>query len=211
MQKSHHTIYILLAVIVLLAGCTPAAAPTPSPEEVANQVATSVALTVQAKDSMATAVAETVQAQLPTEEPTATQAPPTVTPVLPTATPIVIVPPTSSGGGGGGPTKPEYACDFIHKRPFDNSEYRPNDPFDIRFTIVNTGTATWATGKDLVFLSGTNMAPAFATLQLPEMKPGATFDVGPYDAFAPSASGKYVMAFKLEGGFCFPYVAIIVK
>jgi hypothetical protein len=43
------------------------------------------------------------------------------------------------------------------------------------------------------------------------MKPGDTFKVGPFDAEAPDAYGTYVIDFKLEGGFCYPYVVFIVN
>jgi hypothetical protein len=214
MHKTIRSLYTLVAFVVLLAGCAPATPPTPSAEDIANQVATSVALTVQAQEDMAAAVAQTVEAQKQAEEPTETEEPeqpPTLTPVSPpTATPIVIVP-TSGSGGGGAPPRPEYACDVIHKRPYDNTVYRPNDPFDIRFAILNTGTATWVAGKDLMYVSGEKMAPAFGTLELPEMETGDTFDVGPYDANAPAKRGTYIMAFKLEGVSCEIYVAIKVE
>lgn len=213
MQKNYRSIYILMGLVLLFAGCTPSAPPTPSPEEIANQVATSVALTVQAQDEMATSAAQTKEAEMPTEEPAETEEPePAATSTsLPTATTIVIVPTTGSGGGGSAPTQPEYACDVIHKRPYDNTVFRRNDPFDIRFTILNKGTKKWDAGKDLIFTGGTKLASAFATIELPEMDPGDTFDVGPYDAFAPAKRGSYIMAFKLEGLACQIYVAITVE
>lgn len=214
MQKTVRSLYILAALVILLAGCVPATPPTPSAEEISNEVATSVALTVQAQNAEATSIAETEKAQMPPEEPTETEEPeplPTLTPVNPpTSTPIVIVP-TQGSGGGGAPPKPEYACDVIHKRPYDNTVFRPNDPFDIRFAILNTGTATWAAGKDLMYVSGTKLTSGFGTLELPEMDPGDTFDVGPYDANAPAKRGTYIMAFKLEGLSCEIYVAIKVE
>jgi hypothetical protein len=85
------------------------------------------------------------------------------------------------------------------------------DTFDIKFTIKNTGTKTWPAGYDLTYFSGPNMAPAFpAVIELPEMKPGDLFAVGPYDATAPAEKGLHVMTFKLQGGFCWPYIAINV-
>jgi len=215
MQKKYRSLIILLAFILLLAGCAPATQPTPSPEEVANQVATSVALTVQVQNAEATFLAETEKAKMPTEEPepTATEEPePTPTPVKPpTATPIVIVPTSGSGGGGGGPSKPQYACDIIHQRPFDNTVFRRNDPFDVKWTIVNSGTDTWPAGYDLIYLSGPRMIQNPVLIQLPEMKPGAQFVVPVFDALAPNEKGFHVETWKLEGGFCYPYVAIKVE
>ena len=214
MQKNHRILYILPALILLIAGCVPAPPATPSPEEIAEQVATSVALTIQAQEDIAEAVAQTMEAQQPPVEPTETEEPePLPTPTsLPTATSIVIVPTSGSGGGGGGaPVKPRYACDIIHQRPYDNTVFRPNDPFDVKWTIVNTGTDTWPTGYDLEYLSGPRMIQNPYTVELPEMKPGAQFVVPVFDALAPQDKGFHVETWKLEGGFCYPYVAIKVE
>lgn len=200
----------VLAVLLLLAACAPGQ-PVPSAEEIEAQIATSVALTVAAQQA-----AQPTPAFTPTSIPTATFTPtPLVLP--PTVTPFVVVPPTSGysggGGGGGAGSSPTYSCDpDIGKRPFDNSIFKPGDSFDIKFTIKNTGTATWPAGYDLVYFSGPNMAPAFpAVIELPEMDPGDMFAVGPYDATAPGEEGFHVMTFKLQGGFCYPYVAIRVQ
>ena len=208
-----------LLVIAILAACAPGEQP-PSAEELAAQVATSVAMTIEAQGQIATSVALTVAAQEteaaevpPTVTPTPTQIP-TITPVLVTETPVTLVAPSGGGGGGGGGSStPKLSCDpDIRKRPIDNSEYRPGDTFDIKFTIKNTGTATWPAGYDLTYYSGPKLAPAFpAIIELPELKPGEMFAVGPYDAFAPAEEGKYVMTFKLQSGFCWPYIAITVR
>lgn len=207
-----------LLAIALLAACAPG--DLPSAEEIESAINTSVAMTVEAQGKIAASVAMTVAAR-ETEAagalPTATLSPTplsSLTPVLATATPFTVAPSSGSGGGGGGgTTKYAYACDpDIWKRPFDNTEFNPNGTFDITFTILNTGTATWEAGKDLTLLGGSFItAPAWATIELPEMKPGDTFTVGPFDGMAPAASGHYVMDFKLEGGWCYPYIAINVK
>ncbi len=213
MQKNHRILYILPALILFLAGCAPATPSTPSPEEIAKQVATSVAMTIQAQEDIAAAVAQTMEAQQPSEEPAETEEPePLPTPTsLPTATSIVIVPTSGSGGGGGAPAKPQYACDIIHQRPFDNSVFRPNDPFDVKWTILNTGTDTWPAGYDLIYFSGPHMIQNPVLIELPEMKPGAQFVVPVFDAFAPQEKGFHVETWKLEGGFCYPYIAINVE
>jgi hypothetical protein len=213
---------LTVLVITLLVACAPGE-PAPSPEEIEAAIETAVAMTVEAEGEIATSVAMTVAAReseaaaampLPTATQTPTPEPlPTLTPVVATATPFTVAPSSGGGGGGGGSGTAKYSCDpDLGKRPFDNSEFRPNDTFDIKFTIMNTGTATWPAGYDLVYHSGPFMAPAFpAFIELPEMKPGDKFSVGPYDAFAPAEEGFHVMTFKLQGGFCYPYVAIIVK
>ena len=70
-------------------------------------------------------------------------------------------------------------------------------------------------GKDVILLGNPGptlgIAAGTVVLQLPEMKPGDVSPViGPFDAVAPDAEGHYVIDFKLEGGFCFPYVAFDV-
>jgi hypothetical protein len=204
-----------MAVIVLLSACQPAP-PTLDPTEVANDVATSVALTVAAQN------AQTQAAVSPTPEATNTTLPtqtaegvPSPTPLatltaLPTATAIV-VPATSvsGGGGGGGTTQREYACDTIRRRPFDNTSFRPGAKFDIKWTIVNTGTKTMVAGLDLKYNSGEQMTSR-TRVELPELKPKAQFAVD-FDAVAPTKEGTYIMTFLVEGGLCYPYVAIIVE
>jgi len=211
-----------LLVIAMLAACAPGQA-TPNPEEVAAQVATSVAMTVEAQAEIATSVAMTVEARVAEEAaalPTTTQTPtpvPTLTPVLNTATPVTLVAPSGGSGGGGtsggGNSSVDYHCDpDIRKRPLDNTEIRRNASFDVIFTIKNDGAKTWAAGKDLVLLSnpgGTLINPP-GTIELPEMAPGDLFTVGPFDAIAPKDPGRYVINFKLEGGWCLPYIVFYV-
>jgi hypothetical protein len=215
----------VMLVITLLAACGPGEIPAGlSPEEVEAAINTSVAQTVEAQGEIATSVAMTVEAKeaeaeaaQPSPEPSPTLVP-TLTPVLPTATPF----PTSassggsggSGGssGGGGTTTYSYSCDIIRQRPIDNTEYRRTHTFDVTFAILNNGTATWEAGKDLVLLGnpGSTLIAPPGTIELPKMEPGDVFTVGPFDAVAPDAPGHYVIDFKLEGGFCYPYVAFDV-
>ena len=209
---------MVLAAAFLLSACIPGATvdgTTIDATQAAQLIETAVA---QALDAQATQLAEAVpQATatlVPVEEATSTSMPipPTLTP-FPTITPLVLVPP-SGGGGDTTVTIPEYRCDpDIAKRPYDNTSYPPGDTsFDVKFTIENTGTSTWPAGYDLVHSGGPNMAPGFpAFIELPEMKPGDRFSVGPYDGVAPNEKGRQVMVFKLENGFCFPYIAINVE
>jgi hypothetical protein len=195
---------LTLAAATLLVACAPAV----STEQVQMQVETGVAQTVAAQNSMATSVALTVTAMAPTitSTPSPTQIPldiPTLTPVVPIATVTPFV--ASGGGGGGSSSKPTYACD-VQTRPFDNTAYKPGDPFDIKWIITNTGTATWDAGKDLDYYSGPHLTTR-GGVQLPKMEPGDTYTFTA-DANAPTEKGFYVMTWKLEGGFCWPYVAI---
>jgi hypothetical protein len=199
-----HAALVFVAAAALLAACAPGI----SPEQVQMQVQTGVAETVQAQNDMASAVALTVTAMAPAVTPTTppTEIPlaiPSLTPVIPIATVTPFV--ASSGGGGGSTKKPTYACD-VQTRPFDNTAYKPGDPFDIKWIITNTGTGTWEAGKDLDYFSGPHLADR-GGVQLPEMKTGDTYTFTA-DANAPAEKGFYVMTWKVEGGFCWPYVAI---
>jgi hypothetical protein len=63
----------------------------------------------------------------------------------------------------------------------------------------------------LVGLWGTNGCLPFSAPTPPPVLPGGT--VGPFifDAKSPNKEGTYVMVFKLQGGFCYPYVRIVVR
>ena len=210
-QTMKRILFSGLATLLLLSACAPAAAaPTQDPALVQQVIEQSVQLTVAAQNL------ETAQAQAaftPTMVPTETALPPTAEPALPTATPFVVVPPTavvSSGGGGGGSTvKPEYACDVIHQRPFDDTTYRPGEDFDVHWTIVNKGTKTWRAKSDLKYLSGPQIIST-TTIELPEMKPDDQFDIT-FDAKAPNEIGQQIMVWSVEGANCFPYIRIIVQ
>ena len=201
----------IMAVIVLLSACQPAQ-PTQNAIDIDNQVATSVALTVAAQNAQTQAAVSPTPVPTNTTLPTQTEVGVVDTPtVLPTATAIVIPATSVSGGGGGGgtTTQNQYSCDTIRRRPLDNTSYRPGAHFDIKWTIVNTGTRTMVAGLDLKFNSGTQMTNR-TRVELPELEPDEQFAVD-FDAVAPEKEGTYIMAFMVEGGLCYPYVAIVVE
>jgi hypothetical protein len=189
----------LLGLVGLLAlnACVPFAARTsaPSADEIEARVATSVALTVSAIENTRQAVpsATATFTEIPSPTPL-----PTLTPLPPTATIVVRTP-------------YPYACDVFNKVPYDNSVFHVNTNFDIKFSLRNIGTKTWGPGADLRYSGGPNLLTANIVYELPAVKPGET--VGPYvyDAKTPGKPGTYVMTFKLQGGFCRPYVRIVVK
>ncbi len=211
-RTTKRILFSALTVFVLLSACAPVSEPaaTQDPALVQQLIEQSVQLTVAAQNL------ETAQAVPPATEtpiPTETAVLPTPTPIIPTATPFVVVPPTSApsiGGGGGGTTvKPEYACEIIRQRPFDNEEFAKGDDFDVRWTFINIGTKSWRAGTDLKYSYGPQMTTT-TLIELPEIAPGDRYEVI-LDATAPSESGKHVMVWSLEGVYCTPYVAIIVK
>lgn len=204
-------LFFAVALTTLLSACIPAQPSTPNASDVANQVATAVALTVEAQNSIETHVAETV-VSLATNTVLPTQTEDVLIP--PTETPTAVVLPTatraSSGGGGGGTTvQPDYACNPWPRRPRDNAIFRPNDEFDISWTIVNTGKKTMQAGIDVRYNSGTKLTST-SYVELPELEPGEQYVVD-FDAQAPAKEGTYIMTFKVEGGLCYPYTAIIVE
>jgi hypothetical protein len=213
-QPTKRVLLFVIAMLTLLTACAPAAAvPTEDPEIIQEQIEQAVALTVAAQNAQAT---EQQALIVPTNTPLPTQteaAPATETPLIPTATPFVIVPATntvSAGGGGGGTVVQQtYACEALNRRPFDNQVFKPNDEFDIRWTIVNTGTRTMRAGLDLEYLSGPEMT-AVKFIELPELDPGESYQVV-MDAVAPSQQGFHVMTWRVEGPLCFPYTAINVE
>lgn len=206
---------ILVALAFVLAACLPGQAPV-DVDPIVNtavaqamqtnqsQIEQSVALTVAAQQAQATPTTVAVEI---TVEPTGTSFDvPTATPFIPTVTLV----PTNTPSGSGVVFKPEYACNAINRRPKDNTEFNRNAKFDIRWTIVNTGTKTWPKGVDVKYFSGPQMATV-NRIEIPtELKPGETFVVD-LDAVAPDKRGFYVMTWTLDGQMCYPYIAINVK
>jgi hypothetical protein len=211
-QSWKRVILTTLTIIFLLAACAPAQVPTPDPDQVVELVATSVALTV-ASQNLDTAEAEPPPAT-ETPLPTATELvldTPTAVPALdtPTAIPLPSATAVSGSGTGGSTARPEYSCDSMRRRPFDNTVFKPNDKFDIKWTIFNNGTKTLRAGLDLKFSNGTKLMPD-TIVELPELKPGEEFQIG-FDAVAPAKEGNYVMVYVVEGQLCYPYTAIKVE
>jgi len=211
-QPIKRTLFFLMAVIFLLSACAPATAATQDPALVQQLIEQSVALTVAAQNAQTEAAQPQEVPATNTPLPTQTEAVlPTPTPLIPTVTPVVLAPPTNIPSGSGGSTfvKPDFACDIIRQRPYDNTIFRPNDTFDIKWTIVNTGTKTMRAGLDLKYNTGEQMTNV-TRVELPELKPGDQYPVD-FDGVAPAKEGTYVMTFIVEGGLCYPYIVIEVE
>ncbi len=206
------TMFILVALVFLVAACLPAQntqelearVNTAVAETMAveNQIANSVEQTVVALEPLASPTAETVDAVLTfTETPT-----PTATPLsIDTFTPFPVNPTATRRAS----TQAQYACSVINRRPFDLSEYNPGDKFDIKWTIVNIGSRAWVAGIDVKYVSGPKMS--VGRVQIPKaLNPNDSYTIV-MDAVAPNKKGRQVMTFAVDGPMCFPYVAIIVK
>jgi hypothetical protein len=172
--------------------------------QVHNLVETSVVGTLEARNQIAAAVVLTLTALAPPA--TATASPTFGVPELPMATLIA-----STGTPFVAPTvaahpQADYACSVL-TRPYDRTAFKPGDPFDIKWIITNTGAKTWSAGRGLNYMSGPHLTTR-GGVELPKMEPGDTFSFSA-DANAPLEKGFYVMTWKVEGGFCYPYVAIV--
>jgi hypothetical protein len=202
-------LFSAMTLVFLLSACGVPPQPTQSAIDVQNQVSTAVALTVAAQNAQTQAalslVPQATNTTLPTQTPVGPASP---TPIQPTVT-AVVLPTTASSGGGGSVVQSEYSCNPWPRLPYDNTIFRPNAEFDIKWTIVNTGTKTMRAGLDVKFSTGTKLTTT-DRLELPELKPGdsATID---FDAEAPAKEGTYVMTFIVEGGLCYPYTVIVVE
>ena len=196
-----------LIVLFLLGACAPASAQPsgPSAEEIKAQISTSVALTVSAHKTEQAALASPTLLSTETSLPTPTAS------LFPTLTPFPTTTPRPIGGGGAPSTPAPYACSVINKLPADNTVFKPNKDFDVKFRLMNVGTKKWEQGADLLFDSGANMLTANTRYELPQVNPGKM--VGPFvfDAKTPKKTGTYTMTFKVQGGLCYPYIKIIVK
>ena len=197
---------VLLAVIGMAAACGPAPSGL-SPEQVQVQVATGVAATVGAMNSMGTGVAMTVEAVQPAAA--ATLAPTDVPLLLPSLTPLATVTPfvVQSSGGGSGAKPATYSCSWTEVKPRFNT-FSPGDAIDVKWIITNTGTKDWVAGKDFDFVSGTQMSP-YTGQQFPAVESGDQITIS-FEANAPMEKGFYEMKFKVEGGLCFPALDVEV-
>jgi hypothetical protein len=147
---------------------------------------------------------------LPTQ--TATIAP---TMALPTST---IVPPTPTNTAVAATQESTFACDIIDSSPSDDKEFHSGDSFDIKWTIVNTGTEKWKDNTILKYQSGPKMT-SVTKIVLPDLKPGGQYDVL-LDATATGKSGRQVMVWAVIGPdksgaaaywMCYPYTRIVIK
>ncbi|MCC6500915.1 MAG: hypothetical protein IT313_11675 [Anaerolineales bacterium] len=216
---ANHTKRILFtafSILFLVSACLPQPQATPNPVDIANQVATSVALTVSAAQAQ-TEAAQPVATN--TTLPTQTEAvPPSPTVLVPSATPLIIVPSTPTlvvggGGGGGVVIQPDYDCTPVNNKPRDLTVFKKGNEFDIVWTIVNTGKKIIPAKHDIKYYSGTKLMedPNDTVREFGvDLKPGESVTII-IDAIAPAEKGKHVMTWRVEGDMCYPYIAIVVE
>lgn len=213
MKTSIRAIIILLALALSVGACAPAATTDQPNPQVQNtqgsqdaqaRVNTAVAQTLEVQNQVGTFVAQTVEAQAPA---TATSEPVSI----PTLTPFIIPSPTNRPvtSSGGAPVKQAYACDVIRLRPTAYTEIVHGQSFDIKMTVVNTGTRDWYAGYDYKYTGGAQMTTT-TFVELPAMAPGDQYEVV-LDAVAPSEKGNQTMTWMVQGQLCYGYVVITVK
>ena len=216
-QPTKPSLLTTMAAIFLLAACAPAQ-PTQNPEDIANQVATAVALTVAAQNAQTQAalplLPEATSTTLPTQTEAVSPTPdvidivndtpaatdtstPFPIPTFPTDTPLITV------------TPPAYSCDAFAQSPDYQAEFKPGDEFDIRWIIINTGTRPWPAGFDVKYSSGSKMT-SVTVVEIPiEMKPNDRYTIV-LDAVAPKHEGPQYMTWIVQGQLCYPSVIINV-
>jgi hypothetical protein len=129
-----------------------------------------------------------------------------------TATSIPV--PTSEGGGGGGGGNNKFSCSVTGVSPSNNTVFSPNQDFDARWTVKNTGTARWeAAGVDYVFTGGDSLHQQ-SGYDLPQnVKAGAMTELT-VDMKAPATPGTYSTTWNLKEGktfFCNMRLTIVVQ
>lgn len=187
----------LTTVLIILSACLPEAA-IPSQEEI--EVAAQQTVAVQmTRAAFETLVAELTQVALatatPTPTPTETQPPPAKTPD-PTATATATVtplPPTAIAT-----SIPCFSVQFITDVTIpDGTTFSPNETFTKTWRVRNSGSCTWTTDFDLVFMSG-SLLGASKAVDLPHaVTPNNTVDLS-VKMTAPSESGSYTGNWQLR-------------
>jgi hypothetical protein len=191
MKKQITLISLVVIFSLSLAGCNYPGRATPTSQvDVLN---TAAAQTIQAQQ---TGIAQTNQASAQ-DTPTVTLEPSNGD-ATETATPSATLTPTVT------PTKTTAAkCDqaaFVSETIPDGTNYNPGQAFTKTWTLKNTGTCTWNSNYDVVFVSGDAMsAPASKQLTGGTVAPGQSIQIT-LDLKAPNTAGTHRGDFKLRNG-----------
>lgn len=223
----HRLISLLCILLVMLACEVPAfsVSSVSTPEQAA--VETVIFKTAEAAQ---TQTAEFITpTQTPTRPPTST-ATLTRTP-LPTSTVLFLFPtdtavvlPTLLGVGDGKPTKTPgpnehiykgtLACALVGQSPSDGTVFKPQKKFTVRWTIMNTGTASWKRHTiDYRYLGGDKFQDRDRYDLNYILDPGETVDIK-VEMYAPKQPGSYETTWVVglnKGGLCKMTIAIVVK
>lgn len=166
--------FLLICAALIVSSCG-------NPAQTESEIATAVAQTVQAQDSM-----------------TKVSAPPTLTP-LPTfpaaATPELDATntPQPVGSNPGCIT----SASLVGESPPDDTVYLPGEYFWKTWTFLNTGTCTWDTSYSLVFWSGEQMGGLISYPLTEIVQPEETLEISIY-LQAPAAEGTATGFWRLK-------------
>ncbi|NWG08281.1 MAG: hypothetical protein HXY35_16520 [Chloroflexi bacterium] len=161
----------------------------------------------QNQSEIATAVAQTVQAQNSLTEaaqvPTFTAIPPTLASDATTTPATDVILPTSTAT-----LAPNLGCtlsaNLIQEDPPDGTIYKPGETFYKRWWLQNTGTCTWDKTYKLVFWDGDLMGGS-ASYSLPEVvAPGETKEI-PILLQAPTTLGETTGYWRLRSPWGFDF------
>ena len=169
MRFRRYNILLLLTCIALLAS----SCGTPAKSD--SEIATAVAQTVQAQNSL------------------------TEVPALPTLTPAPALQATSTPEPGPTSTPGQVSSNpgctvsavLVGENPPDDTAFLPGEYFWKTWTFVNTGTCVWDTSYSLVFWSGEGMGglPSYPLTEV--VQPNETMDISIYlQAPATEGSGR---------------------
>lgn len=194
-KSSLLVIACLVTLGMILPGCRPANMPTADANVVYTSAAATVAYQLTQQGPRSTTAAPTA---LPTNPP-ATQAPLPTTAVEPTIAASAPAAPAVTAAPPGVPAATEK-YELLSQDPTDNAQVPANAPFEVAWTVKNTGTSPWTKDFTLVFFVGERMGSG----SLPnsynftaEVKPGETYTAVAHFV-APANTGSYMSWWKLK-------------
>jgi hypothetical protein len=175
MSFRKHNIFPLLVCITLLTTSCGSAAQNES------EIATAVALTVQAQNSLTEVAVLPTLTPVPPLEVTSTPEPDlTNTPAAVSANPGCVV-----------------SASLIGENPPDNTLFRPSETFFKTWTLLNTGTCTWDNTYSLVYWSGDLMG-GLTTYKFPQLiAPNESKEVSIF-LKAPDTNGTFTGYWRIQ-------------
>jgi len=170
-------VLVLLAAAAVLASCN--LPRQPSPQEIAS-----------------TAAAETVSAQLTLVSAATPTFPATNTPIPPPATntptpPPTLPPPTATPGCS---DESQFVSDVTIP---DNTVMTPGQNFTKTWRLRNSGSCTWTTAYDAVFVDGNAMGGAASVPLAGTVPPNSSVDIS-VSMSAPSTNGTYRATYRMR-------------
>ena len=172
--RRYNILTLLICIAILLTSCG-------SPAQSEAEIATAVALTVQAQNSLTEVASIPTQTAVPPVEITSTPEPEsTNTPAAVSANPGCVL-----------------SAALVGENPPDDILYRPGDTFWKTWTLLNTGTCTWDLSYSLVYWSGDLMG-GLTTYQFPEViAPSEAKDISIF-LKAPDTDGTFTGYWRIQ-------------